>query len=45
MKRHVQDLAFNRWVVDTSEIEADMQQPLDISMDTIAQIKKTYQCC
>ncbi len=45
MKRHVQDLAFNRWVVDTSEIEADMQQPLDINMDMIAQIKKTYQCC
>ena len=44
MKQHVQQLAFNRWVVNTSEIEASMGQPLeDVAAATIAQIEKTYQ--
>ncbi len=44
MKQHVQQLAFNRWVVNTSEIEASMGQQLeDVAADTIAQIEKAYQ--
>ena len=42
MKQHLPDLAFNRWVVETNEIERFMQQSLAISSTVIEQIKETY---
>lgn len=42
MGQHVQDLAFNRWVVAPDDIESLMQTSLDVTADIITDIKRTY---